>query len=566
MTGAIAALEKGMGESFIQSQSGAVSRVQRVVKATSSVDDFERNEILSMLQGKNPFGAYSGQSGEIVGMLKAMKDEMDKDLGGAVSQEEEAAKAFDGMSSAKKAEIAAAGEAIEAKTARSGELAVATTTGADEIEDTTKEMTDTQAFIANLASMCATKKKEWAERQQMRSEEIAAISEAIKILNDDDALDLFKKTLALPQTSMGFLQKKSGQSVVLKARNILSSIKGTHATQLALIQYSLKAKAVDFSKVVAMIDGMTKVLGKEQTDDDTQKKFCDDDLAKSEAEKASTEDAIASSEAAIEEMTASSESLAEEIATLQSEVKALDKAVAEATEQRKEEHGEFLTFQTENSAAVQLIEKAKNRLFKFYRPNLHKEEARRELTEEERIAMSAGAPDPRDAEEAVPKGGIAGTGITAFVQIRDDAAPPPPPETWDAYQKKDGKSNGVIGLMDMLLKELSGDLTSSENEEKTSQKDYETLMSDSQATRAQNVASITDKEAAKADMDTAVEDTKAKLDSQQASLADIKQYILQLHANCDFIIENYDLRKAARENELTSLANAKAVLSGADLS
>merc|ERR1719271_1820295 len=143
---------------------------------------------------------------------------------------------------------------------------------------------------------------------------------------------------------MGFLQKKSSASATLKARRIMKALQkvGTHQTQLALIEYSLKAKAVDFSKVLAQIDGMVTVLGKEQEDDDTQKDFCDKDLAKSEAEKASTEDAIASSEAAIEEMTASSESLAE--------VKALDKAVAEATEQRKEEHGEFLTFQTENSA------------------------------------------------------------------------------------------------------------------------------------------------------------------------------------------------------------------------
>ena len=66
-------------------------------------------------------------------------------------------------------------------------------------------------------------------------------------------LDLFKKTLALPQTSMGFLQKKSATSRVLQARNVLSSMKttGTHQTQLALIQFSLKAKAVDFSKVLA---------------------------------------------------------------------------------------------------------------------------------------------------------------------------------------------------------------------------------------------------------------------------------------------------------------------------
>merc|ERR1719407_280765 len=130
-------------------------------------------------------------------------------------------------------------------------------------------------------------------------------------------------------------------AVALRARNVLATLRkgSAHESQLALIEFSLKSKKVDFSKVLAMIDGMVTVLGKEQEDDDSQKDFCDKDLAKSEDEKASTETAIASSEAAIEEMTASSESLAEEIATLQKEVKALDKAVAEATEQRKEEHG-----------------------------------------------------------------------------------------------------------------------------------------------------------------------------------------------------------------------------------
>merc|ERR1719199_1297580 len=288
MTGALAALEKGMGQSFLRGHS---QRLARVVQAAQTVDDYQRTMVLNLLQGQNPFGDYGAQSGEIVGILKAMKDEMDKDLGGAVKDEEGAAKGFAAMKAAKMDEIEAASAAIEAKTVRSGELAVSVTTTADDIEDTTKEMAETEAFLADLASSCATKKKEWAERSQMRSEEVAAISEAIKVLNDDDALDLFKKTLALPQTSMGFLQKKSSESVVLKARSILSSIKGTHATQLALIQYSLKAKAVDFSKVVAMVDGMVTVLGKEQTDDDSQKKFCDDDLAKSEAEKADTEGA-----------------------------------------------------------------------------------------------------------------------------------------------------------------------------------------------------------------------------------------------------------------------------------
>merc|ERR1719398_281972 len=145
------------------------------------------------------------------------------------------------------------------------------------------------------------------------------------------------------------------------------------------------------------------------------------------------------------------------MASLSKEIKALDKAVSEATEQRKTEHEEFLTFQTENNAALQLIEKAKNRLSKFYRPNLYKEAPVKELTEEEKILAASGRSDM--IATAAPEM-IAGTTQTAFTQLYAQldqftaAAPPPPPATWDAYQKKDGKSNGVIALMDMLLKEL----------------------------------------------------------------------------------------------------------------
>merc|ERR1719201_2732703 len=197
LTGAIAAIEKGMG-SFLQTP--AAGRAVRAVKKATTVDDYEKDEEVAFLQGKqNPCGDYSAASGEIMGILKAMRDEMDKDPNGAVAAEDEAAAGFEELAAAKNSEISAASSAIESKTVRSGELAVATTTMADDIEDTTAEMKETQAFVANLAVQCATKKKEWAERQKMRAEEVSAISEAIKILNDDDALDLFKKTLALDQ-------------------------------------------------------------------------------------------------------------------------------------------------------------------------------------------------------------------------------------------------------------------------------------------------------------------------------------------------------------------------------
>merc|ERR1719353_2328048 len=424
MTGAIDALAKGMGESFLQSAGKKTLLIQAAQK-TQAVDDYQRDELLSLLQGKNPFGAYSGQSGEIVGMLKAMKDEMAGDLKSTVAAEEQAAAGFEELAAAKKQEIAAASEAIESKTVRSGELAVSVTTTADDIEDTTAEMKETQAFLANLGAQCAMKKKEWAERQSMRAEEIAGISEAIKILNDDDALDLFKKTLSLSQTSTVLLQSKSTAAVAARARTVLAAAAkvSTHATTLSLLQAQLKAKKVDFSKIMEQIDGMVKVLAAEQKEDDDTKAFCTTEIEKAEGEKG-----IAASAAAIEEMEDSAGVLASEIASLGKEIKALDKAVTEATEQRKEEHEDFITFQTENNAAVQLIEKANNRLFKFYRPNMYKEAPKRELTEEEKILAASGRSDM--IATAAPEM-IAGTSIAAmqtqvYAQLhqRSKAAPP----------------------------------------------------------------------------------------------------------------------------------------------
>merc|ERR1719460_3199919 len=439
MTGAIDALAKGMGESFLQSAGKKTLLIQAAQK-TQAVDDYQRDELLSLLQGKNPFGAYSGQSGEIVGMLKAMKDEMAGDLKSTVAAEEQAAAGFEELAAAKKQEIAAASEAIESKTVRSGELAVSVTTTADDIEDTTAEMKETEAFLANLGAQCAEKKKEWAERQSMRAEEVAAIGEAIKILNDDDALDLFKKTLSLAQSPTVLLQQKSTAARALRARTVLAKASKTsvHATTLSLLEAQLKAKKVDFSKIIAQIDGMEKVLAAEQKEDEDTKAFCTTEIEKADGEKADTEEGIAASTAAIEEMTEESGTLASEIATLTKEIKALDKAVAEATEQRKEEHEDFITFQTENNAAVQLIEKAKNRLFKFYRPNMYKEAPKKELTEEEKLLVASGAGDM--VATAAPEM-IAGTSIAAmftpvYVQLHQKtaAAPPAPPATWDAYQ------------------------------------------------------------------------------------------------------------------------------------
>merc|ERR1719281_1179192 len=519
MTSAIAALEKGMGGGFLQSKTSLMDRLHKILNTAQTLDNYQRSTVTAFLSGgQNPFGDYHSQSGEIVGILKTMKDEMDKALNGAVSDEEKSAAGYEELSAAKKDEISAAGAAIESKTERSGTLAVTITTTKGDIKDTTSEMNDTEAFLANLKVECGEKKKEWAVRCQIRAEEVAAISAAIKVLNDDDALDLFKKTLSLSQgpagSQLGFIQQHEAQHN--RAQQALQQLQSNKVDQKNLqvqfLENALQSNKVDFTKVIKMVEEMETVLKEEQASDDAQKGFCDKDIEKTTKEQKDTEEEIASSAALIEECKEASAQTADEIALLQKEIKELDLAVAEATEQRKEEHGEYIQFMEENNAAVQLLERAKNKLNKFYRPSQYVKE-----TTPEPIVLSQLSPAHLEG--------------LAFVQVkRHKEAPPPPPETWGAYKKKSGKSNGAMALLERLTKGLQDGLSDAEHDETTSQKDYETLMADSSTSRAQKAQGITEKEAAKADLDLKVENASEKKTALEADLLNIKDYLSKLHA------------------------------------
>merc|ERR1719364_578726 len=491
----------------------------------------DRRDTLAFLDQSS--GEYTAGAGEIVGILKAMKDSMEASLKEAIADEDKAVAGFADLKASKEKEVEMATEAIETKTVRAGELAVSVVQTKDGAEDAAAEAAETEKFIATLESQCATKEKEWAERSKARATEVEAISEAISILNDDDALDVFKKAVpsALVQGEVGFLQRADGKaSRAHKAQAILASVANKYkSTPLKLLLYSmnsrLKLKSLGgFDEVMKMIDEMVVLLGKQQKEDDKQKTWCEDELEKATDEEAAVKTKLAQVEASISEQSDAISTLMEEISALTAGIAELDKAVADATEQRKEEHADYVEMMQMSEAAMGLVEKAKNRLQKFYNPTLYKAPPKKEMSMEEKI-MQAGS----------------------FVQIRRsdlDVAPPPPPETFESGPpKKNEKSAGVIGLMDMIIKDLGNDMKDAEYEEKTAQKDYAELMADSQASRAGDTKSLTGKQSSKAEIEGKLMTSK---ETRAATAQDLKlagTTIQDLHASCDFILQNYDLRK-----------------------
>jgi len=544
---AIPALEKGASAaSLMQGDNGGA--LKKIVESSAYIDSFDRRQIIAFLDGKE--NEPSPAVAQVIGILKQMKSDMDKNVADSIASEETAKKGYAELKAAKDQEIEVAAESIEAKEKRVGELSLSVSQNTDGLEDAKVEKEDSEKFLATLKVQCVEKKKDWDARFKLRKDEISAISEAIKILNDDDALDVFKKAMpsALLEQKTGFLQQQDKRAKQLKKVQAIlveasKSLKGKN-TQLDLIlnmanstlrevQKANGKDGPDFSAVVKMIDNMLDVLAKEQADDAKKKVWCVDELEKAYATEKKEQEEMDALVSTIEEITDEIAGIDDEIKTLQSEVSQLDRNVAGATEQRKKEHAEYTETITMTEAAIGLVGKAKNRLNKFYNPKAYK------------------APPPELDQES-------------FVQIhRHSHKKVAPPELPDVPELKPTNNGGVIGMMDEITHELEMDMQQAKFDEKTAQTEYVTLMAESQTDRADALKSITNKKTAKSELEEKLVEAKEQRTMAFDELGNAHKYVSELHSTCDFIVDNFDLRTEARAKEQESLKAARAVMQSA---
>jgi len=553
---AVSAIEKGMGGSFVQTAQS--QNLQRLVISRQDLLDADRQQVLAFLSQSS--GAP--QSGEIVGILKEMGSNMEKSLADATASETEAIKTYEGLMAAQSKQVASLTGSIEEKTQRAGELAVSAVQMKNDLSDAQQALVEDKKYLAELDKTCASKASEWEERKKTRTEELAALAETITLLNDDDALELFKKTL--PSASASFVQLRTNQDAA--RQSAMAALRGQKSANLDFVLLSLRGQKNGFEKVIAMIDNMVGTIEKEQKGDEHQKEFCNSQIDTHEDSIKELDHEVATSKAAAEDAKEGIAAASDAIAALTAGIKALDKSVAEAGEQRQAEHTEYKQLLSSDSAAKQLLGLAKNRLNKFYNKALYKAAPKRELSEEDRIVVNNGG---TLAPTAAP-GGIAGTGITAFADISEHVqmkdAPAPPPETFGAYSKKSGEANGVVAMIDLLIKDLDKELTEAATEEKDAQADYEALLEDSAAKRAEDSKALSDKASAKAELEGDLQRHSDDAAAGSKELMATSQVLASVHAECDWLLTHFSTRADARKAEISNLQNAKSILSGADYS
>jgi len=137
-----------------------------------------REELLAFLSG-GQHEKYVPQSGEIVGILKTMHDEMTAGLGDATTQETSAIQNFEDLMAAKSKEIATLQKQIEEEMTRLGDLSVKISGEENDLEDTRESFSEDEKFKLDLEKSCETKTKDWKLIKKTRAEEQTALAASL---------------------------------------------------------------------------------------------------------------------------------------------------------------------------------------------------------------------------------------------------------------------------------------------------------------------------------------------------------------------------------------------------
>jgi len=601
---AIPAIEKGMGGAALMQMKGSemkMEKLRRFVEVTKLLGNDDRSNVLAFLdQGSDDQDSSNTQtqaSGEILGILKNMKDEMEKDLADLQAQEKRDHESYNELKAAKVNEIGLNEKAVITKEKRVGALALQLSEDGHALEDATEEKANGEKFLANMKEQCATVEKDKAMRMKMRSDEIAAVSEAVNILNDDDALEVFSKAKSAalvqqkPKTYDALVQLASqvGVKVVATHRHrqmLLLSVH--HNTKKALHKEEPEITTTDATAgnaeklVTHMIDGMVGVLHDEDVGDEHKKEWCANETTIAHQIEAQKQETIEKTKTEIAEQEDELATTIAEITALTEKIAALDKMVHEATENRKEQHQEFVDSFATSATALRLIDKAIKRLEKFYSPEKFAK-AKKTVTEDALaksglallhkkseqpnakadadpalVAKLASKMLPADFDALVQVHDSTSTEARFEAQVRNGVDPVVIPDTPKTYEKKE--SGGVMGLMNDFKTDLKTDMTESETEEKFMAKEYVRVMTDAKATRDQDTKSKSNKEAAKAMLDQKLVDNKAKLALTEEELHNLELYLVQLHTECDFLMRNFEVRHEGRVDEETGLETAETIV------
>mmetsp|Transcript_82009 Transcript_82009/g.230811 ORF Transcript_82009/g.230811 Transcript_82009/m.230811 type:complete len:577 (+) Transcript_82009:200-1930(+) len=436
---------------------------------------------------------------------------------------------------------------------------------------------DDELYIKDLTERCEIRAKDWDQRSQLRADELAALTNALAILTSevagrDEAVN--GRALLLQQRSAGkarnataavegksehakqgaekdgaklagvaahgaplsFLQGASvsvaaasrGQlrgGLSLAARNSkvaeLLGKEGQRLDSTVLSQLAISLLADPFAKVKTLIQQLVERLIAEATSEATKKGFCDEKLGMAHKDRDYRMADAKSLDVEIQSLETKLIELEEEIEMLKDAIKQLAEDLRKATELREREHEENLDIMKKAGEGFQAVDEALKILKVFYKQSA-----------KAKVLLQA---SPVDEDTA-------GAGFKG------------------AYKGKQESSNGIIGMLEVILSDFERTDKTVTQEEADAQEAFETFKSENEADTKTKEDAVVTKEGEVASIEDGLVTLKDDLMTADVSLKLALGELEKLHTMCVEGEETYEERVAKRHKEIEALKEAHDIL------
>jgi len=524
LTKAVAAMSKGRGDSLLQ--------VQKFLRRVHG-NQQQHKVVTSFLQMDTTAKAKSPGSGEVLGVLKQMQENFETNLKELQTDEKEAVTAYTEMKAAKEQELSAANRMIDSKTKQAADTIEALAQADQDLKDTTAQLGADQKFLADLKERCGNMDEEFAMRKKTRTDEIAAVGQALAIITSDDAKDQFQKNQFIQIRAhvqlggRGATSAKMMMTLRTRAARLLLEA-GVHLGSSSLMALGISARSDVFAKIKTAIDAMLKELKQQQADEVKHRDFCIDELNQNEGQTDDAEDDKKATEVHLEKLELLVKNVDDEIAASKA---AIDNSLVElkkAAENRASENSDFKATINDQRATQQILNKALKKLQAFYN---------------KKALLQARA--------------------QASMHGKDQQAPPP--GFGGGGYKKSGGATAVMMMIEGVIKEAKTVEMEAMAAEQEAQTAYEDFVGNTNAAVEELHKGITEKRSAAASADSEIATGKGDLKDLGRKIEELATMNAELHGECDFTLKNFEYRQESRSKEMEALQQGKAILSGANI-
>jgi len=483
----------------------------------SSVKTFLSNPFPSWIETRaNPaMGTYNSQSGQIQGILSQMVDDFKKELESSAEAESQAELDHTSLMETKRADLALLEQTLTKTTLAQGDDKKQLAEDSQEREETQDQLKTDETFFDETKAACKTKADQWSGRSRARTEELAAIDQALGVLTSEESKAIFERSHTT------FLQFSAKETVAemgptrTKVFNMLKKV-ATATDSLGLAAIASKVKATwHFDAVIADIDKMIRSLRAEAKADIEHRDWCEEQTHATNSRNSALEYDMDQLNAEKERAENKMAELEVEVEKTETEISDLNATMVEALQTRNTENAAFKSAMQDDADAVKLIGQALDSLSGFY---------------------------------------------SFAQQPNEDAAP----ETFAGdYGGRKSEGGGVLAILSMIKEDIEKEMKTSRADENSDLTAYEKLRSDSfdsmNALKAKKV-SLGEDIAAKLRDIAAVDTAHGDKTSQKEAGDDL---LGKLKPNCDWITSKFTVRQEKRTAEIDGLDNAKSALAGA---